>query len=254
MQDEIAIRYNDRSPLENMHCCKLFETTCQEGADVFQGVSQQHYREVRKLIIEVILHTDIVQHPGMVKELELLYEMNARIFEAKDGDALSEQEVELLSTNEHKKLLGKLLMHTSDISNPVMPFEIAQVWATHVLNEYFAQGEQEKKLGIPVQILNDRDNVNRPHSQIGFIEFIVAPLVTAQVKIIPAWRDTSFNLEENLKRWEAMWQQEVNPSEQERDKVRERVNKVVTLLGTCQKSWQPGQNKPQGRRMSRATQ
>jgi hypothetical protein len=148
-QDEIAIRYNDRSPLENMHCCKLFETTAQEGADIFAKIPKEQYREVRKLVIEVILHTDIVQHPAMVKELELLYEMNARVFEAKEVDNFTEQEVELLSSAENKKLIGKLLLHASDISNPTMPWDIAQTWATHVLGEYFLQGDREKKTWHP---------------------------------------------------------------------------------------------------------
>jgi len=235
VQDEIAIRYNDRSPLENMHCCKLFETTSVEGANVFVGIPQDQYRNVRKLIIEVVLHTDIVQHPAMVKELELLFEMNSRTFEAKEGDFLSEQEVELLSTQEHKALMGRCLVHASDIANPTMPWDIAQAWATRVLEEYFQQGDKEKKLGIPVQMLNDRAKVNRPHSQIGFIEFIVAPLVAAEVKILPAWRETAIHLEENMGRWETMWVEELSPGEQERDKVHERVQKVTNLLSSCRK-------------------
>jgi len=244
VQDEIAIRYNDRSPLENMHCCKLFEITTREGAEVFVGVPQDQYKDVRKLIIEVILHTDIVQHPAMVKELELLYEMNARIFEAKEGDMFSEQEVELLSSNEHKKLIGKLLLHAADISNPVMPWAIAKAWAHNVLNEYFLQGDKEKELGIPVQMLNDRDKVNMPHSQIGFIEFIIAPLIVAEVKIIPAWRDSALYLEENVPAWETMWVQEVNPAEEEREKVRGRVTKILTLLSSVSKSGKGPEARP----------
>ena len=54
---------------------------------------------------------------------------------------------------------------------------ICSKWASVVLDEFFLQGDKEKELGIPVQMLNDRDKVNRPFSQIGFIEFIVSPLL-----------------------------------------------------------------------------
>jgi hypothetical protein len=235
VQDEIAIRYNDRSPLENMHCCKLFEITADPNTNVFLSVSGQEYKDARKLIIEVILHTDICQHPAMVKELELLYEMNGRIFEASPEDILTDQEVEkILSTPENKKLICKTLLHASDISNPTMPWDISKAWALRVLDEYFAQGDQEKKLGIPMQPLNDRDRVNKPQSQIGFIEYIVAPLVAAEVKLFPLWRDSCTQLEVNLQKWEQAWlEEEVNATEQEREKVHERVTKVVNLLNNA---------------------
>jgi hypothetical protein len=251
VQDEIAVRYNDRSPLENMHCCKLFQTTSQAGADIFVGIPQEQYRDLRKLIIEVILHTDIVQHPGMVNELKLLYEMNAKTFEAKEGDAFTEQELELLSSSEHKKLLANLLLHGSDISNPVMPWEVAHLWAKNAVDEFFAQGDQEKKLGIPVQMLNDRDKVSRPHSQIGFIEFIVAPMVVAELKIIPSWHEVGHNLQENLTQWEAMWLQEANRGPEEQEKVHDRVQKLIAMLNSRQKSKKASPTSPTSRKCSK---
>merc|ERR1712203_835284 len=98
-------------------------------------------------------------------------------------------------------------------------------------DEYANQGDKEKKLGIPVQVLNDRDKVNRPNSQIGFIEFIITPLVVAEVKIFPSWREASMMLESDLHNWEQLWIEESNPSEVEREKVKERVQKIGMALG-----------------------
>merc|ERR1719262_1383765 len=64
-QHDLAIRYNDKSPLENMHCCKLFEILAQPHVNVFSSCAQEQYRDVRKLAIDVVLHTDITQHPAM---------------------------------------------------------------------------------------------------------------------------------------------------------------------------------------------
>merc|ERR1719440_452670 len=105
------------------------------------------------------------------------------------------------------------LLHSADISNPCKPWRICASWARAVLDEFFAQGDQEKALGIPVQMLNDRDKVNRPNSQIGFIEFIVAPLVAAEVKLFPSWYETSVLLEANLRGWERAWITESSPPE-----------------------------------------
>lgn len=42
---------------------------------------------------------------------------------------------------------------------------------------FFLQGDKMKELGLPVPALNDREKTLRATSQIGFIEFIVSPLV-----------------------------------------------------------------------------
>jgi len=236
LQHELAVRYNDRSPLENMHCCKLFELLAQPGVNVFSSISQEQYRDVRKTIIDVILHTDICQHPSMVKELELLYEMNSKVFEGNNaGEQMSAQQVEVLTAADSKKLVLRVLLHAADMANPTKPWNIARDWAYRVLEEYANQGDQEKRLGIPVQMLNDRDRVNRPNSQIGFIEFIVAPLVAAEVRIFPAWYEASVLLDSNCHSWELLWIEESSPPEAERQKVSERVQKISAMLNasTC---------------------
>lgn len=46
------------------------------------------------------------------------------------------------------------------------------------MEEFFAQGDEEVKLGLPVSPLGDRAKVIPSSSQQGFIEVIVAPLCT----------------------------------------------------------------------------
>merc|ERR1719163_582964 len=127
VQHELAVRYNDRSPLENMHCCKLFEIFANmPNCQLFSNLQSEQYREARKLIIEVILHTDIIQHAVMVKELELLYEMNSKVFEGNVGTQITEREIEVLSEN--RKLVAKVVIHAADISNQCKPWVICQAW------------------------------------------------------------------------------------------------------------------------------
>merc|ERR1719401_2649458 len=166
----------------------------------------------------------------MVNQLELLYEMNSKVFENCTPGTLAEEEIALLTTADSKKLTMKVLLHAADTSNPSKPWNIAHEWAYRILDEYALQGDQEKKLGLQVQMLNDRVKVNRPTSQIGFIEFVIVPLVVAEVKIFPSWCDTSVLLESNLLGWEKLWLEESNPSEEEREKVKERVQKICSRL------------------------
>lgn len=228
-QHELAIQYNDRSPLENLHCCKLFEILTRPTLNVFSSVTQTQFRDVRKMMISIILHTDIAKHPAMVKELENLYEMNSKVFEASSKD-YTKEEIELLTTSANKTLLAELALHAADISNPTKPFEISKAWAWRVLDECFAQGDQERQQGIPLQMLNDRNKVNKPFSQIGFIEFIITPLVVAEVKLFPSLYEISVLLEENSHKWERAWVEESTPDEAAREGAAARIQNIVTLL------------------------
>jgi len=79
MQDELAFHYNDASPLENMHCVKLFRILANEKTNLFSHLSHQDYRNNRKLIIDAILHTDSVHHGKLVRDLHRLHSDNPHI-------------------------------------------------------------------------------------------------------------------------------------------------------------------------------
>ncbi|CAE8613287.1 unnamed protein product, partial [Polarella glacialis] len=85
-------------------------------------------------------------------------------------------------------------LHTADIANPMKPWDLCEFLADRCLEEFFAQGDQEKALGIPVQMLNDRDKVNRPNSQVGFIEFVISPLAEKMVIILPELGYSALNV------------------------------------------------------------
>lgn len=129
----------------------------------------------------------MTQHFAMIKDIQMLQlQMNEDDLDLLDPiDGPGEAEVELLKVNETRSLLLKLILHAADVSNPCKPWNICHYWAKHVLAEFFNQGDREKELGIPVQMLNDREKVNVPNSQIGFIEFVVAPLIITMVKLLP---------------------------------------------------------------------
>jgi len=230
---ELAVMYNDRSPLENMHCSKLFQIVSQPEANVFDGMSRDTYKEIRKGMIAAILHTDVTKHTEMVKELNLLYQMHSDAFEvAEQGDLADE-----VLTN-HGQMMANVLLHCADIGNPMKPWDLCRKYAYLCIDEFFAQGDSEKQLGIPVGMLNDRDKVNRPNSQIGFIEFMIAPYVEALVLIFPHSRGLAVNLGINLKNWVDTWVEEASPPEEIVEKVRTRMSKTVARLQDVQPNTQ----------------
>jgi hypothetical protein len=54
-KDDLALRHNDKSPLENMHCSLLYEILSKPNSNIFAGLSESQWRESRKVILTTIL-------------------------------------------------------------------------------------------------------------------------------------------------------------------------------------------------------
>lgn len=226
-QHEIAVLYNDQSPLENMHCSKLFKICNAKTSDVFKYMSGDDFKVARKVCISSILHTDNAHHFEMVREIAKVYEVHSELCElqATSPDVrVQEYDTEVLAPNQNLWL--QLFLHLADVSNPLRPFSICFAWAQCVLAEFFAQGDEEKRRGLPVGMLNDRDKVNRPGCQHGFINFLVTPLVTGVVKVFQPMSPLLDQMAENLKEWRNIWVEESKPSDEEIAKKDVEVQKV----------------------------
>ena len=85
--------------------------------------------------------------------------------------------IECLSDEKNRLFFLEVLLHTSDISNPFKPFFICEKWADLVVEEFFQQGDKEAALNLDISPMMDRKNTNMFNMQLGFIEFVVSPLV-----------------------------------------------------------------------------
>jgi len=220
MRDELAVRYNDLSPLENMHCNKLFHILASDKTSILSHFPTEDFASCRKLMIDAILNTDPAQHGAMVQDLTALY--SGKISNLQEAGTFGDELLtELFSTADVKTLGARCLLHAADLSNPSRPWNIARSWAENVLNEFFAQGDKEKELGIPVGMLNDRAKVNMPNSQIGFIQFMVAPFVSAYTKVFTKWFDLNTMLANNVGEWARLALEETGKDESGRvDSIR----------------------------------
>merc|ERR1712139_116487 len=169
----------------------------------------------------------------------LKHQLNVEIFtNGETGDP----EAEVFSKPENKMLIMENILHSADVSNPCRAWKVSEAWAYCVLEEFFAQGDQEKMLGVPVQFLNDRDKLNRPNSQIGFLEFMIVPYFASQIRLWPTMSELGQNLGQNLQKWEEMWKLETSPSDEEALKVHNRVLKAQQSLEeaeNCRKTKRP---------------
>jgi len=233
---ELALRYNDASPLENMHSASLFQVCSKPETNIFKALAPDQFKKARKTSIAAILHTDNAHHFDMVKTVNQLYEVSSDVIEkqAKQGDKgglLPPYQCDVLQKESITYL--QLFLHLADISNPLKPFTMSEAWAKRVVAEFFDQGDEEKQLGIPVGMLNDRDKTSLPGSQHGFINFLVAPLVFGTIKLLPFLHPLATQMAENLREYRNSWVAEAKPDEEaiskrdaDVDKAREKADEL----------------------------
>lgn len=220
---ELALCYNDRSPLENMHASNMFKICNDEESNVFKNLGKEEYKKARKVCVSTILHTDNCHHFEMVKTVREIYELNSATCEAHAeicgrGKTAQKDYVEEVMLPFMETWL-QLFLHLADVSNPLKPWIVCQAWAGRVLDEFFAQGDEEKRLSLPVGMLNDRDKINRPHSQHGFIKFLVAPFATVSVRVFPSLHPLTTNMTSNYEKWRDVWASNDKPPTEELDAV-----------------------------------
>ncbi|CAD7959334.1 unnamed protein product [Amoebophrya sp. A25] len=160
--DALALKYNDKSPLENMHCAIMFDAGFSNPETaIFDKCSKNTYIDIRRVAIDAILHTDMVNHFPMVSHLKLLYEENVEMISmvqqeywgsvggglhggfnylgssgtnaggggGKSSWELPQEAIDFWKQPEKASLLRNMILHAADISNPFKPFPICRAWA-----------------------------------------------------------------------------------------------------------------------------
>jgi len=197
---ELAITYNDVSCLENFHASKLFRTIRNPETDIFEKLSVQDYKTIRKRMIGNILATDMANHGKIMTLIKSRIAINK---------AENKTKFELLSGNEKTKFeeqqsLFDFLIHAADLAHNTKLFNISLKWVELLSEEFWLQGDKEKSMNLPVSFLCDRDSYNIPQSQVGFIRGFIIPTFDCLIDIFPSLKFTMDNAKTNLKKWEKL--------------------------------------------------
>lgn len=67
---ELALRYNDISPLENHHCSMAFRILDLPECNIFGSMSPETFRTVREGTIRCILATDMARHNEILAQFK----------------------------------------------------------------------------------------------------------------------------------------------------------------------------------------
>lgn len=109
------------------------------------------------------------------------------------------------NNSNHHFLLLSLVITSCDLSINVKMFEESSVIVRdHIYSEFFSEGDMEKELGRTPLQQNDRKKACIPSLQIKFNDFILAPLYTLLIKLLPPAQVVVDQLEENRLIWESI--------------------------------------------------
>ncbi|EFN57910.1 hypothetical protein CHLNCDRAFT_34322 [Chlorella variabilis] len=150
-QSEAAVAYNDLSINENMHAAAGFKLLAKKENNFLARLSEEDFRYFRRLVIRIILSTDMAAHHDGVEE------------------------VPSCPSACRRRPFLQLLVHAADISNPARPLRYCCQWGHKVHEEFFVQGDKEAALGLPVSSICDRRKASVAQSQLTFVEYVVKP-------------------------------------------------------------------------------
>lgn len=99
--------------------------------------------------------------------------------------------------------LLEMALHCSDLTPGSRDFNTAKKWTYLLFEEFFHQGDVEKRENLPVSFLCDRKTTNVASNQPGFVNFIVLPLFKSMTTVLPGMEFLVKKANENAELWKS---------------------------------------------------
>ncbi|XP_066563974.1 3',5'-cyclic-AMP phosphodiesterase 4C isoform X2 [Amia ocellicauda] len=206
---ELALMYNDESVLENHHLAVGFKLLQEENCDIFQNLSKRQRQSLRKMVIDMVLATDMSKHMSLLADLKTMVETKK----------VTSSGVLLLDHYTDRIQVLRNMVHCADLSNPTKPLEIYRQWTDRIMEEFFRQGDKERERGMEISPMCDKHTASVEKSQVGFIDYIVHPLWETWADLVhPDAQDILDALEDNRDWYQSMIPQSPSPPPDDPDK------------------------------------
>ncbi|XP_008276814.1 cAMP-specific 3',5'-cyclic phosphodiesterase 4D isoform X3 [Stegastes partitus] len=192
---ELALMYNDSSVLENHHLAVGFKLLQEDNCDIFKNLSKKQRQSLRKMVIDMVLATDMSKHMNLLADLKTMVE-------TKKVTSLG---VLLLDNYSDRIQVLQNMVHCADLSNPTKPLELYRQWTDRIMVEFFTQGDRERDKGMEISPMCDKHNASIEKNQVGFIDYIVHPLWETWADLVhPDAQEILDTLEDNREWYQSM--------------------------------------------------
>uniref|UniRef100_A0A183T6Q5 PDEase domain-containing protein n=1 Tax=Schistocephalus solidus TaxID=70667 RepID=A0A183T6Q5_SCHSO len=155
----LALLYNDISVLENHHLSVAFGVLQDDAkCDILCGLSKTQRQTFRKMVIDMVLATDMSKHMSLIADLKTTVE----------SKRASGSSIINLDTYSTRILILENLVHAADLNGTAKKLSIYLKWVDRVTSEFYQQGAQERVLGLDVSAMCDRESTCVPTSQASY--------------------------------------------------------------------------------------
>ena len=181
-RDPLALRYNDKSVLENFHLASAFQVMGHNNNSILETLEESTSRFVRAVMIDCVLATDMHKH------FEVLDEFNECGVEPR--------------CYKTQVAMMKMCLKCADLGHVAAPRECHLRWVSLLQEEFFQQGDRQKLLKMPVSPLMDRNSRGMSASQHKFCTAIAEPLFAALSRVFPNCAPLHAGVLRNVEYWE----------------------------------------------------
>ncbi|XP_070989858.1 3',5'-cyclic-AMP phosphodiesterase 4C-like isoform X4 [Oncorhynchus clarkii lewisi] len=207
---ELALMYNDVSVLENHHLAVGFKLLQENNCDIFQNLSKKQRQSLRKMVIDMVLATDMSKHMNLLADLKTMVETKK----------VTSSGVLLLDNYGDRIQVLQNMVHCADLSNPTKPLELYRQWTDRIMVEFFTQGDRERDKGMEISPMCDKHNASIEKNRVGFIDYIVHPLWETWADLVhPDAQEILDTLEDNREWYQSMIPHSPSPTPEAQDKV-----------------------------------
>ncbi|XP_053571056.1 high affinity cAMP-specific 3',5'-cyclic phosphodiesterase 7A isoform X2 [Bombina bombina] len=154
----LATLYKNTSVLENHHWRSAVGLLRESG--LFSHLTLEERQQMESHLGSLILATDISQQNIYLNQFKSHL----------DKEDLS------LQNPINRQLVLQIALKCADICNPCRTWELSKQWSEKVTEEFFYQGDIERKCKMEPSPLCDRHTTNIANIQFSFIDFLVEPL------------------------------------------------------------------------------
>lgn len=185
-KNPLADLYRNISVLENHHW--RFALCIFRESQLFDHFHADVLEDMKEQLKHLILATDIARQNEYLKRFREL---------------TSSQQFSMSNTND-RALVLQMALKCADLGNPCRPWMISRVWSNLICDEFYRMGQIERRLGVPLTPVCQRDKTSIAGIQTDFFRYIVLPLLELWHGFLssPLSDLLMANFDHNYKRWQ----------------------------------------------------
>ncbi|NWR98780.1 PDE4B phosphodiesterase, partial [Motacilla alba] len=202
---ELALMYNDESVLENHHLAVGFKLLQEEHCDIFQNLTKKQRQTLRKMVIDMVLATDMSKHMSLLADLKTMVETKKV---TSSGVLLLDNYTDRIQQDKmHPALLSTLMINSLRAGS--WENSVNFLFQTLVLPKSLWPLSQARSVRVWKGYYS--------FHKVGFIDYIVHPLWETWADLVqPDAQDILDTLEDNRNWYQSMIPQSPSPPLEER--------------------------------------